>query len=43
MQRAYYDAMQHLNAALVNVCADFQGDNYSRVSSIATIRLGHRR
>jgi hypothetical protein len=33
VQRAYYDAMQHLHTALLNVCADFQGDKYSRVSS----------
>jgi hypothetical protein len=32
VQRAYYDAMQQLHTALLNVCADFQGENYSKVS-----------
>lgn len=31
VQRAYYDAMQQLHTALLNVCADFQGENYSKV------------
>jgi hypothetical protein len=33
-QRAYYDAMQSLHAALLNVCADFHGEGYSRVRAI---------
>jgi len=32
VQRAYYDAMQQLNTALLNVCTDFKGPSYSRVS-----------
>lgn len=32
VQRAYYDAMQHLHTALMNVCTDFEGESYSRVS-----------
>jgi hypothetical protein len=40
VQRAYYDAMQHLNTALLNVCADFQGERYSRVSCSRTYVSG---
>lgn len=32
VQRCYYDTMQRMTAALQNVCADFNGDGYSRVS-----------
>jgi hypothetical protein len=40
VRAAYYDAMQHLNTALLNVCADFQGEKYSRVSCSHTCVSG---